>query len=212
MTEGHSGTQSAHFTVTPSAASSQTVTVSYSTANGSAAAGSDYQPGSGTVTFDAGETSTSISVLVDGDRAGEPNEIFMVNLSLAEGAVLGDAQGAGTILDDEPRITISDVSKNEGQSGTTQFVFTVSVSPASDLGVSVNFATADGSAKSVEDYNARSGALAFNAGETSKTVAVTVRGDKKFEGKEVFYLNLSGAAGAFVVDNQGVGVVRNDDR
>ena len=66
--------------------------------------------------------------------------------------------------------------------------------------------------RSVEDYDARSGTLAFNAGETSKTVAVTVRADKKFEFDEMFYLNLSGAAGAFVMDSQGVGVVRNDDR
>ena len=136
----------------------------------------------------------------------------MVNLSLAEGAVIGDGQGTGTILDDESRITISDVSKNEGQSGTTKFVFSVSVSPASAVAVSVTFATADGSARSVEDYDARSGTLAFNAGETSKTVAVTVRADKKFEFDEMFYLNLSGAAGAFVMDSQGVGVVRNDDR
>ena len=71
VTEGQSGTQSAHFTVTLSAASSQAVTVSYTTANGTAAAGSDYEPASGTVTFDAGQTSTSISVLVDGDRAGD---------------------------------------------------------------------------------------------------------------------------------------------
>ncbi len=54
--------------------------------------------------------------------------------------------------------------------------------------------------------------LAFNAGEASKTVAVAVKGDRKFEWQEVFYLNLSGAAGAFVVNSQGTGVIRNDDR
>jgi hypothetical protein len=73
-------------------------------------------------------------------------------------------------------------------------------------------ATANGSAKSGEDYDARSGLLAFNAGETSKPAAVTVKGDRKFEGNEVFYVNLSGATGAFIADSQGVGVVRNDDR
>jgi hypothetical protein len=71
---------------------------------------------------------------------------------------------------------------------------------------------ANGSAKSVEDYDARSGAIVFNAGETSKTIAVTVKGDRKVEGNEVFYLNLSGAAGAFLADSQGAGVIRNDDR
>ena len=133
VTEGHTGTQSASLTVTLSAASSQPVTVSYSTANGSAAAGSDYQSASGTVTFAAGQTTKTISVLVNGDRAGELNETFMVNVGLAAGnAVIGDAQGVGTIVDDEPRVSINSVTKNEGNSGTTQFVFTVSLSAASE--------------------------------------------------------------------------------
>jgi hypothetical protein len=170
------GTQFASLTVTLSTASSQPVAVSYGTANGSAAAESDYQSTSGSVTFDAGETTKTISVLVNGDGAGEPNETFLVNLGLAEGsAVIADGQGVGTIVDDEPRVSINDVSKNEGNSGTTQFVFTISLSPASDAAVSLNFATANSSAKSVEDYDARSGLLAFNAGETSKTIALPSR-------------------------------------
>ena len=56
---------------------------------------------------------------------------------------------------------------------------------------SLNYATANGSAKSVEDYNAASGALSFAAGQTSKTVSVAVKGDRKREGDEVFYVNLS---------------------
>ena len=57
----------------------------------------------------------------------------------------------------------------------------------------------------------------FAAGETSKTAAVSVKGDRKVEGQEVFYVNLSGAAGAFIPQNwgvniQGTGVVKNDDR
>ena len=165
------------------------------------------------MTFAAGQTSTTIVVPVNGDRAGEPNETFLVNLGQASGgAVIADGQGVGTIVDDEPRISINDVSKNEGDSGTTQFAFTVSLSPASDGAVSLNFATANGSAKAGEDYDARSGVLTFNAGETSKTLAVTVKGDRKSEAQEVFYVNLSGASGAFLAASQGAGVVRNDDR
>ena len=105
VTEGHVGTSSANFTVTLSAAASQPVTVAYSTSNGTATAGSDYQSASGTVTFAAGETSKTISVLVNGDRAGEANETFSVNLSLVDGnAVLADGQATGTIVDDEPRV------------------------------------------------------------------------------------------------------------
>jgi probable HAF family extracellular repeat protein len=111
-----------------------------------------------------------------------------------------------------PVVSINDVSKNEGDSGTTQYTFTVNLSPASASAVTVNFATANGSAKAGEDYDARSGVVTFNAGETSRTLAVNVRGDRKKEAQEVFYVNLSGASGAFVAVSQGTGVVRNDDR
>ena len=182
------------------------------TVNGSAAAGNDYQAASGNVTFDPGQTSKTVSVSVNGDRVGEPNETFFVNLSLASGnAIIADGQAVGTIVDDEPRVSINDVSKSERQNGTTPFVFTVTLSPAPDIAVNLTFATADGSAKSAEDYQATSGSLAFNPGQTSKTITVDVIGDKKFEGQEVFYVNLSAATGAFIVDSQGTGVVRNDD-
>jgi probable HAF family extracellular repeat protein len=213
VAEGHAGTSAASLTVRLSAASSQPVTVAYSTANGTATAGTDYQPASGTVAFAAGQTSTTIVVAVNGDRAGEPNETLLVTLAQASGgAVIADGQGVVTIVDDEPRITLSDVSKNEGDSGTTPFVFTVSLSPAPDGAVSVNFATASGSAKAAEDYETRSGVLTFNAGETSRTLTVAVKGDRKREAQEVFYVNLSGASGAFLAASQGAGVVRNDDR
>ncbi len=138
VTEGHTGTQTATFTVTLSSAASQALTLSYSTANGTATAGSDYQAASGTVTFAAGQATKTINVLVNGDRVGEPNETFFVNLGMASGsAVLGDAQGMGTIVDDEPRVGITSVTKYEGNSGTTQFVFTASLSAASTASVIV---------------------------------------------------------------------------
>jgi probable HAF family extracellular repeat protein len=217
VTEGHTGTRSADLTVTLSPASSQPVTVSYSTANGSAGDG-DYQPASGTVTFAAGETARTVSVLVNGDRAGELDESFMVNVGLAAGsAVIADSQGVGTIVDDEPRVSINSVTKNEGHSATTPFVFTVSLSPAPSAAVSLNFATANGSAKSTEDYTAASGTLSFAAGQTSRTITVAVKGDRTSEYQEVFYVNLSGASGVLIpqswgVNIQGTGVIRNDDR
>ena len=213
VTEGHSGTSPVNFTVTLSAAVSGPVTLAYSTSNGTATAGGDYQPASGTVTFAAGETSKTIPVLVNGDRAGEANETFSVNLSLVEGnAVLADGQMTATILDDEPRVGINGVSKNEGTNGTTSFVFTVTLSVASGASVSVNFATADSSARAPDDYEARSGALDFAPGTTSRTITVNVKGDKARESEELFYVNLSGATGALIHTSQGTGVIRNDDR
>lgn len=213
VVEGHSGTRSAALTVSLSAAASEPISVAYSMVNGSATAGADYQSASGTLTFAAGETSKTLAVLVNGDRTGEADETFSVNVGIAGGnAIVGDAQGIVTIVDDEPRMSITSVTKNEGQSGTTPFAFTVSLAAASSAAVSVNFATADGSARAPEDYEARTGSLVFNPGETSKTVTVNVKGDRKLESQEVFYVNLSGASGAFLASAQGTGVVRNDDR
>jgi serralysin len=213
VTEGHTGTTTATFNVSLSAAASQPVSVSYTTANGSATGGTDFTNASGSLTFGVGETVKTVSVVVNGDRVGEADETFLVNLSSATGgAIIADGQGVGTIVDDEPRVNITDVSSNEGNSGTRPFTFTVSLSAASAVSVSLNYATANGSAKAGEDYDAKSGTVVFSPGQTSKTVSVEVRGDRKFEGQEVFYVNLSGATGAFLAETQGTGVVRNDDR
>jgi hypothetical protein len=70
-------------------------------------------------------------------RPGAPDETFFVNLSGATNAIIADGQGAGTILDDEPRISISDVGKAEGKKGrTTLFTFTVTLSATYDQPVS----------------------------------------------------------------------------
>lgn len=213
IAEGHAGTQTVAVTVSLSAPASQPVTVNFATANQTAVAGADYESSSGVVTFEPGDTSETIALVVSGDRVGEPNEAFVINLSQVQGgAVIGDGQSRVTIADDEPRISMGDVSRNEGNAGTTSFVFTVTLSPASDAGVSVNYATANGSATSIDDYTAASGSLAFSAGQTSKTLTVAVKGDKKREFEETFYVNLSGAVGGFIADSQGIGVIRNDDR
>src|SRR5262249_16763961 len=103
VTEGNSGTASATFTVTLSNASNVDVTVHYATADFSAAAGSDYTAASGTVVIPAGQTGATITVAVRGDRLGEADETFAVNLRAATPATIGDGQGISTIIDNEPR-------------------------------------------------------------------------------------------------------------
>src|SRR5262249_40424057 len=159
----------------------QLVTVQYTTANSTAIAGSDYQAASGTLTIPAGQTTGTITVPVIGDRLGEPNETFFVNLSDASNATVADNLGSGTITDDEPRISISDVSKKEGRNGkTTMFTFTVTLSAAYDQPVTMSFRTADGTATTGDqDYAAKSGTLTFDPGEITKTIAIEVKGDGK---------------------------------
>jgi probable HAF family extracellular repeat protein len=101
--EGLLGTKEFVFTVTLSAAASAPVTVNYATANGAAAAGSDYNAQSGSLTFAPGQTAKTIRIGVKGDSKREADETFFVNLSNAAGALLQDTQGVGTILNDDRR-------------------------------------------------------------------------------------------------------------
>jgi len=200
--------------VTLAAPSDEPVTVAYATGNGTATAGSDYQPASGTLAFAPGEISKTITVFVNGDRLGEPNETFAVNLSNPTNATIADGQGLGTIVDDEPRVSVSDFTKAEGRKGQTPlFTFTVTLSVAYDQPVTMSFRTVDGTAKtSNNDYVAKSGTLTFAPGETTKTITIEVKGDSKREADETFYLDLFGLSStAMFTKNRGVGTILNDD-
>jgi hypothetical protein len=120
VTEGNAGTVSAQFTVTLSAAATQTVTVQYATADGTATAGtgSDYQAALGTLSFAPGDiTPKTVTVLVNGDTVVEATETFVVNLSNPTNATIADGQGLGTITNDDapPASSITVVSPNGGQ-------------------------------------------------------------------------------------------------
>ena len=214
VSEGNAGTTSAGFTVSLSVASGQTVTVNYATADGSATAGSDYVTAGGTVTFTPGQTSQPISVTINGDTAFEPNEAFNVNLSAATNATIADNQGVGTISNDDtqPTISINDVSVSEGNAGTTSAGFAVSLSNSSSQTITVNYATADGTATAGNDYVTAGGTLTFTPGQTSQPLNVTVNSDLlNEEASLTFNVNLSAATNATIADNQGVGTIVDDD-
>jgi Ca2+-binding RTX toxin-like protein len=101
ITEGNSGTKNATFTVTRTGTATSQITVDYTTANGTATAGSDYKAKSGTLTLATNETSKNITVAIIGDTTLETNETFFVNLSNAVGATIADNQGQGTITNDD---------------------------------------------------------------------------------------------------------------
>ena len=102
LAEGNAGQTAFVFTVSLSEASSREVSVKYGTANGTAKTGDgDFVAKSGTLKFAPGETTKTITVQINGDRRWELNEHFFVNLSGAKNATLADAQGVGTILNDE---------------------------------------------------------------------------------------------------------------
>lgn len=213
VSEGNSGTRTAKFNVVLSRALDVPVKVAYSTANGSAKA-ADYLAAQGTLTFAPGETAKTIDVLVYGDRIAEPTETFFVKLNSPVNATLADGQGLGTIVDDEPRVSISNVKKREGGTATTtQFVFVVTLSAAYDQSVSMSYRTVNGGATTEDyDYVANSGVLTFAPGETRKEIAIAVLGDRKVEANEVFYVELFGiTSNAAFKKRHGTGTIVNDD-
>lgn len=216
VTEGDSGSVNGVFTVTLSKASDQTVTVQYAAAaDGLAVSGRDFDAATGTVTFAPGETSKTIAVAVRGDLIDEYDEIFHVNLSGAAGALIVDAQGMGTISDNDPppTISIADASRVEGHKGSVALAFTISLSAASEKDISVNFATADGTATTADnDYLGTSGSVLIAAGQMSASLSVFIVGDKRAESNETFFVNLSGAVDAVFADGQAIGTILNDDK
>lgn len=213
LLEGDAGTVTAVFTVTLAPTSTQSITVDYATADGTATAGSDYQTTSGVLTFDPGESTHVINVLVNGDTDDEPNETFFVHLSNANADLL-DGEGVGTIVDDDglPSLTINDVTVNEGNTGSTNALFTVTLSPAAAQTVTVDFATANGTASAGSDYTTANGTLTFTPGVVTQTISVPILGDTVDEGvSEAFSVLLSNASNATLVDNTAQATIQDDD-
>jgi uncharacterized repeat protein (TIGR01451 family) len=214
--EGNAATSTFSFTVQLSApAKTGGVTFDIATQNDTAAAGSDYVAKSQTSqNIPEGSQIYTFDVTVNGDTVFEPNESFFVNVTKVSGATVGDAQGVGTITNDDaqPTITITNASITEGNSGTSLMAFTVTLNGTSQSTVSVDYATADSSATVADsDYDSATGTINFAPGDTSKTFTVTIHGDTNAEGDEMFLVNLSSASGATVADNQALGTIFLDD-
>ncbi|HWS88940.1 MAG TPA: Calx-beta domain-containing protein [Pyrinomonadaceae bacterium] len=194
------------------------VAVMYATSDGTAEDGSDYTAASDVLTWPDGDVSDrSFNVDISGDGDDEPDETFNVALSLPAGASLGTPDTAVVTItdDDAPPVffSIDDVTKAEGNTGTTAFVFTVTKMGAG--AASVDFETEDDAsfyaAEAGSDYASNSGTLNFDSADTTKTVTVLVNGDTTPEVDETFLVKLSNASGASIGDDTGVGTIRNDE-
>ncbi|MEP1079566.1 Ig-like domain-containing protein [Leptolyngbya sp. PL-A3] len=210
------GAGTATFIVTLSKAINRAVTVNYTTENGTATAGTDYITRSGQLTFAAGESSKTIVVPILDDTLYELSETFNVSLSSPTEATLGKGTAVGTITDNDvapvlPSLSINNVSIAEGNQGTTTATFTVSLSAISSQAVTVNYATANGTAVAGTDFTSTTGTLTFAAGEVSKTISVAIAGDTSFEANETFQVNLLSPTNATLATAQGLGTILNDD-
>lgn len=115
----------------------------------------------------------------------------------------------------EPSLSINDVTIAEGDTGTTQALFTVNLSWVPAATFTVDYATTDGTAIAGSDYTSASGTLTFTpTGPLSQTISVSVIPDAIGEANETFQVvlsNLSDPANAKIADNQGTATIVNDD-
>lgn len=111
-----------------------------------------------------------------------------------------------------PTVSIGDDTVTEGDAGTVDAEFAVTLSePAPAGGVTVDYDTADDTATSLDDYVAESGTVTFVEGDDTETVTIAVNGDTDVEPDETFFVDLSDAVNATIADGQGVGTILDDD-
>lgn len=189
-------------------------TVAWATSAVSATAGSDYTTGSGTLTFATNETSKTITVTLLNDSAVETNETFKVTLSSPTGGpVLGvSKQATVTIVDDDIGIYLSSATNSVSEGGTN-LVLTVTRSGGLTNTVTVQYATADGSATAGNDYTNTSGTLTFTNGVTSRTITIPIIDDSTIESNETFTVTLTSPGGGAALGTPAattVTIVEND--
>lgn len=186
--------------------------------------GVDFNWVQGRLVFRPGQRVQFAVVNLIGNGADENNRLFAVRLFKAKNAKVTKPYGVGTIVDDDgalPKLSVGDIAVIEGNKARRTVFFTVSLNRVHNQTVTVNFATQDVSAVSTfnslqngpEDFVPASGTLTFLAGETVKSIAVEIVGDR-FEATklfEVFYLNLSNPTNATLAKAVGTGTIEDDD-
>src|SRR5439155_636364 len=176
------------------------------TGDTSCGAGTDYKSSAGSLNFAAGDTSKTVTPPTSDNNPLSLHDALPIFLSNPGNATIGTGTGTGTITNDDaaPSLSIDNVTLAEGDSGTTNFTFTVSKTGATALAATVDYATADVSATgdtscgAGTDYKSAAGSLNFAAGDTSKTVTVQVCGDNLYEATETFHVILSNPGNATI--------------
>jgi subtilisin family serine protease len=205
------------FTLQLSSPATKTETFYISTRDGTATSKDDYWPVSDLpITFGPGQSARSFTLRTKPNISSETDEFYQV-IVRAQSRDMPPVSSfitriAGSGQEPLPTLSVSDVSINEGNSGTSNATFTVSLSRLYSRPVTVMYATSNGTAfVSDTDYTATAGMLTFAPGETQKAVAVPVIGDMKPESNETFTLVLSAPTNATIGKGTGVGTIIDDD-
>jgi hypothetical protein len=223
IVEGNAGTKLMVFTVTAPQTGGATVSVDYTVSPGSvnpATPNADYTPISGTLVFTGGVTSKTISVPIIGDFIQEQNETLNVILSNPVNSPLLKDVGVGTIIDDDvtPTITATDVQIVEGNSGTKNAVFVLTLSTPTGIPVTVNYQAQSlqgtDNATAGSDYVPVQGTVTFQPFQTTASINVPIIGDILDEPTETFRLHLTQAVNATLGPSgflDAIGTINDDD-
>jgi hypothetical protein len=201
------------FRVTLSAVSGLAAEVDFETNDGTAIAGVDYVAASGTLTIPAGTTEGQIVVDLIDNLVDESTRTFTVDLSKPVHASLDKAQGVGTILDNDgaPEIAFSSATYSVSEAQESASI-TVSLTGATALTATVQYATGGGTATPGEDYTPASGSLTFTPGLTSQSFAIPILPDGIYEGDETVGLSLQGPVSATLgLDSATLTILDDDD-
>ena len=194
-------------------ATEQAVEVLIESTDGTALAGIDYAPIADTVSFAPGETVKVVPIITAPDGLDEADESFLVRLTSATNATLGDSDAVVTVRDVDPTpvLDVADTVVVEGDD-VRGVQIAVSLSGPSSRRVTASYATASGTALGDADYRTTTGTVAFEPGAREAYITVDVIGDTSYEGDETFTLTLSAPNGAVAGDMSGIVTVVNDDR
>ena len=201
---------SIRFSVTLDEAASAPVTIDYATSDGTATAGVDYTATSGTLRFSAGTSTKTVSIAIADDSENESDETFTVTLSNPWGANLGTRSATGTIRNRRVVVPSVSIAGGRGKEGDDDAItFTVTLDEATSESVSVDYATADGTATAGADYTATSGTLRFSPGSTSQAVAVPIADGIENEADETFTVTLANPSGGTLGTSSATGTIEN---
>ena len=170
---------------------------------------------SGVVTCDLGvlpgKTNATVTIIAVPTIAGATITNSATVTRAEADAYLGNNTAVATTPVTTPAISITDAAVVEGNVGTTNILFDVTLAAPSAQTVTVNYATTNGSAAAAGDYVSTNGVLTFPPGTTNRTIAVLVIGDTLIESNETFFVNLSNPVNGVLGRGQGVGTIINDD-
>ncbi len=208
------GGGSVAITVTRIGGAAGEVRVNFTTRNGTASAGADYDTTSGQLTFADGETSKTFFVPIVQDALSERDETVLLSLSNPTGgAALGVPRSATLTIADDDRPGTLQFSQSTFRVDEDAGSVTITVTRSGSTGApaSVRFTTNNGTARANQDYTSLTGTLDFVPGEITKTFIVLIVNDTNREADETFTLTLSNPVGAGLGTPRTASVVIADD-